>query len=54
MRKKHTKVKVSYSIDKDIEKQFNEQADRLAINRSALVEKFIQRWTKENKDRDEA
>lgn len=49
-----SRVKVNYSVDKDTESEFSAQADRLAINKSALIEKFMAKWTKENKDRDEA
>lgn len=49
-----SRVKVNYSVDKDTEQEFSVQADRLAINKSALIEKFMAKWTKENKDRDEA
>lgn len=50
----HTKIKVNHSVDKDIEKKFSEVADRLAVNKSALIEKFMAKWTKENEGRDEA
>ena len=54
MKTAHTKTKVNYSVDKGTEKEFSEVADRLAINKSALIEKFMAKWTKENKDRHEA
>lgn len=50
--KNQTRVKVSYSVDKDTESKFSVVADQLAINKSALIEKFMKRWTEENKKRD--
>lgn len=50
--KNQTRVKVSYSVDKDTEFKFSAVADQLAINKSALIEKFMKRWTEENKKRD--
>ena len=47
-----TRVKVNYSVDKDTESKFSEQAERLAINKSALIEKFMAKWTKENEKRE--
>jgi len=54
MKTTHTKTKVNYSVDKDTESKFSELADRLAINKSALIEKFMAKWTADNKDRHEA
>lgn len=54
MKKQYTKIKVNYSIDKTIENDFSIQADRLAINKSALIEKLIRKWIKDNKNRNEA
>lgn len=51
--KKQTKIKVNYSVDKDTENRFSKLADKLAINKSALIEKFMAKWTEENKNRDE-
>lgn len=51
--KKQTKTKVNYSVDKDTEVQFSKLADKLAINKSALIEKFMSKWTEENKKRNE-
>lgn len=49
----HTKTKVNYSVDKDTENQFSKLADKLAINKSALIEKFMAKWIEENKKRNE-
>jgi hypothetical protein len=54
MKTTHTKTKVNYSVDKDTESKFSKLADRLAINKSALIEKFMAKWTADNKDRHEA
>ena len=47
-----TRIKVNYSVDKDTESKFSEQAERLAINKSALIEKFMAKWTKDNENRE--
>lgn len=51
--KKQTKTKVNYSVDKYTENKFSQLADKLAINKSALIEKFMAKWTEDNKKRDE-
>jgi metal-responsive CopG/Arc/MetJ family transcriptional regulator len=40
------KVKVSYTIDEELAEEFAKITDRNHINRSALVEGMIKRWTK--------
>ena len=50
--KNETRIKVSYSVDKATAKEFSKEAERLAVNRSALIEKLMERWIKENKERD--
>ena len=50
--KNETRIKVSYSVDKATAKEFSKEAERLAVNRSALNEKLMERWIKENKERD--
>ncbi len=40
-----------HTIDKDILKEFNEIAKEGSFNRSALVEKFMKNWIKEQKSK---
>lgn len=51
MKDTYAKMKASYSIDKEVEKEFSRIASELAVNKSALIEKYMQRWIAENKDR---
>jgi len=44
-----TRIKVSYSVDKSLIKEFNKLAKEHAINKSGLMELFIKQWIKENK-----
>lgn len=46
-----TKTRANFSIDKKMEKEFSELAQRLAVNKSGLIELYIQQWIKENKQR---
>ena len=45
-----TKIKVNYSIDKEVIKDFNKFSKEKAINKSGLIELFIRNWVKENKN----
>ena len=38
--------KVSYSVEDDIVKRFNEVCENNAVNKSALIAKFIDDYTK--------
>ena len=51
MKDTYAKMKASYSIDKKIEKEFTALAQKLAINKSGLIEKYIERWISENKNK---
>jgi len=39
-----TKIKVNYSVDKNLIEKFNKVAKQKAINKSALIELFIKDW----------
>ena len=41
--------KVSYSVEDKILKDFNKVCEEKAVNKSALISKFIIQWTNENK-----
>ena len=41
--KKGTKAKASFSIDEDLDKRFRSITNELAVNRSGLIEKYIER-----------
>lgn len=43
-----TKKKVNYSINTKIIENFNLIADKKSINKSKLIENFIQNWINEN------
>lgn len=45
-----TKIKVTYSIDKDIQQEFTLLAEEHAINRSKFVENCIRRWVEKYKN----
>ena len=49
-----TKKRANFSIDKKLEDEFTEVAFRLAVNKSALVERYIRQWVEKNRDREEA
>jgi hypothetical protein len=44
-----TKIKVNYSISKNVIEEFNKVAKENAINKSGLIELFIKEWTQNNK-----
>lgn len=44
-----TKIKVNYSINKEIVESFNKLTKEKAINKSRLIEIFIDDWIKKNK-----
>lgn len=48
----HTKARSNFSVDKKVDKDFNALTEKLAINKSALIEKYMLRWIVENKDRE--
>ncbi len=50
----YNKTSTNFSIDKELKKEFTEVAERLAVNKSALIELYIQKWVNENKNRKEA
>jgi len=41
--------KVSYSVEEEIVKEFDKVCEEKAVNKSALIAKFIIQWTNENK-----
>lgn len=44
-----TKVKVNYSIDKNVIREFNEISKKKAINKSGMIELLIKDWNSKNK-----
>jgi hypothetical protein len=46
-----TKERANYSIDQKILQEFNAETKKQAINKSALLEQFMQNWVKQNKNR---
>ncbi len=46
-----TKDKLIHTVDIETIKEFKTLTRELSINRSALIENFIKRWIKENKDK---
>lgn len=44
------KERVTHTIDSEISKEFNELTKENAINKSALIEKMIKEWIKNNKN----
>ena len=47
----HTKARSNFSVDKKIDKEFNALTEKLAINKSALIEKYMVRWIADNRDK---
>lgn len=45
-----TKIKVNYSVNKDIIKKFDKLTKEKAINKSRLIEIFISEWIEKNKN----
>ena len=45
------KTPTNFSVDKELKKEFTEVARRLAVNKSALIELYIQQGVKDNRDR---
>lgn len=43
-----TKKKVNFSINSNLVEKFNLLADKKSINKSKLIENFIQIWINEN------
>jgi len=43
------KKKVNYNVSESIIKDFNELAKKKAINKSQLIENFIEGWVEKNK-----
>ncbi len=46
-----TKDQALYTVDKEILKEFHAMTKELAFNRSALIEKFMKNWIKEQKSK---
>ncbi len=44
-----TKDKVLYTMSKEVSKEFDEIAKEMTINKSALIEKLVKNWIKEQK-----
>lgn len=51
---KLNKTPTNFSIDKELKKEFTKITQRLAVNKSALIELYIEQWVAENKDRTKA
>ena len=45
-----TKQKASYTINKEILREFNKKAKIFSINKSALIETLIQKWIEKNNE----
>lgn len=49
--KNKNRIGVHYTVDKKISDEFNTETKKKAMNMSALVQQFMEKWIKENKDK---
>ena len=42
---------MNISVKKEVLKNFTEETKKKAINKSALIEQFMENWVKENKEK---
>lgn len=47
--KNKSRIGVHYTIDKKIAKNFNTETKKKAINMSALIQQFMEKWINDNK-----
>ena len=49
--KNKERIGVHYTVDKKTAEEFNLETKKKAINMSALVQQFMEKWVKENKEK---